>query len=116
MAMAANKGLVSVRFVAPWKSYYCGDIAGFLPNVAKNLVNSGTATYHKVEKPAQTTVTKAPVLAPQPKKKVSKKKTKKKKPVNPVIHTPPFGGPLDEPVPVDPEITDASDLSITMKE
>jgi hypothetical protein len=84
MAMAANKGLVSVRFIKVWKGYNPTDIAGFLPGQAAALVNSGVASYHKIEKPAVTPVTKVPELAPQSKKKVGKKSRKSKKKVTKV--------------------------------
>jgi hypothetical protein len=79
MAMAANYGNVSVVFLRHWKGYNSGEKAGFAPAIAQKLVASGVAAFDKVEKPATSPVTKKPALTPKPKRKVSRKKTAKKK-------------------------------------
>lgn len=83
MGMAANYGMTRVKFLKSWQGYNAGDVAGFNQHTAQHLVADGVAAFDKIEKPASTPVTKVqepekPAFNPKPKRRTSKKKTRKK--------------------------------------
>jgi len=118
MAMAANKGLISVKFLKQWSGYNQGDIAGFHQSRADSLVKSGMAALYTPESvtkayTGQTHTSKKvygnpteelsgpPAVTPKPRKKHTRKPRKRTKQVTPQTADDTFIGELSEPITIE---------------